>query len=141
MKVKFSTKSNRVKGLSFHSSRPWILASLHTGVIQIWDYKIKTQIAKFEVDLSITQEHEGPVRALSFHPSLPLFVSGGDDTLVKVWNYKQKKCLFTLKGNQCLTQATSTTSVRRSSTTNSPGSSQPPTTRPCGSGTTSPEPA
>jgi hypothetical protein len=51
MKVKFSTKSNRVKGLSFHSTRPWILASLHTGVIQIWDYKIKTQIAKFEVSL------------------------------------------------------------------------------------------
>ena len=25
----------RVKGLSFHPKRPWILASLHSGVIQV----------------------------------------------------------------------------------------------------------
>jgi hypothetical protein len=29
------TKSNRVKGLSFHPKRPWILASLHSGVLQV----------------------------------------------------------------------------------------------------------
>ena len=34
MLTKFETKSNRVKGLSFHPKRPWILASLHSGVIQ-----------------------------------------------------------------------------------------------------------
>lgn len=33
--TKFETKSNRVKGLSFHPKRPWILASLHSGVIQV----------------------------------------------------------------------------------------------------------
>jgi hypothetical protein len=27
----------KVKGLSFHSIRPWILTSLHNGVIQLWD--------------------------------------------------------------------------------------------------------
>lgn len=35
MLTKFETKSNRVKGLSFHPKRPWILASLHSGVIQL----------------------------------------------------------------------------------------------------------
>jgi hypothetical protein len=35
MLTKFETKSNRVKGLSFHPKRPWILASLHSGVIQV----------------------------------------------------------------------------------------------------------
>jgi hypothetical protein len=35
MLTKFETKSPRVKGLSFHSNRPWILASLHNGVIQV----------------------------------------------------------------------------------------------------------
>jgi hypothetical protein len=33
--TKFETKSNRVKGLSFHPKRPWIVASLHNGVIQV----------------------------------------------------------------------------------------------------------
>ncbi|CAK9148237.1 unnamed protein product [Ilex paraguariensis] len=70
MLTKFETKSNRVKGLSFHSKRPWILASLHSGVIQLWDYRMGTLIDRFE-------EHDGPVRGVHFHKSQPLFVSGG----------------------------------------------------------------
>ena len=71
MLTKFETKSNRVKGLSFHSRRPWILASLHSGVIQLWDYRMGTLIDRFD-------EHEGPVRGVHFHKSQPLFVSGGE---------------------------------------------------------------
>ena len=57
MLTKFETRSNRVKGLSFHSKRPWILASLHNGVIQLWDYRMGTLIDRFE-------EHDaGPVAA------------------------------------------------------------------------------
>ena len=70
MLTKFETKSNRVKGLSFHSKRPWILASLHSGVIQLWDYRMGTLIDRFD-------EHDGPVRGVHFHVSQPLFVSGG----------------------------------------------------------------
>ncbi|KAJ8762252.1 hypothetical protein K2173_007408 [Erythroxylum novogranatense] len=92
MLTKFETKSNRVKGLSFHSKRPWILASLHSGVIQLWDYRMGTLIDRFD-------EHEGPVRGVHFHTSQPLFVSGGDDYKIKVWNYKQHRCLFTLLGH------------------------------------------
>ncbi|KAK9066647.1 hypothetical protein SSX86_013970 [Deinandra increscens subsp. villosa] len=92
MLTKFETKSNRVKGLSFHSKRPWILASLHSGVIQLWDYRMGTLIDRFE-------EHDGPVRGVHFHKSQPLFVSGGDDYKIKVWNYKLHRCLFTLLGH------------------------------------------
>lgn len=92
MLTKFETKSNRVKGLSFHSKRPWILASLHSGVIQLWDYRMGTLIDRFD-------EHEGPVRGVHFHNSQPLFVSGGDDYKIKVWNYKLHRCLFTLLGH------------------------------------------
>ncbi|KAI3777467.1 hypothetical protein L1987_47267 [Smallanthus sonchifolius] len=76
MLTKFETKSNRVKGLSFHSKRPWILASLHSGVIQLWDYRMGTLIDRFD-------EHDGPVRGVHFHKSQPLFVSGGDDYKIK----------------------------------------------------------
>ncbi|MCO5552717.1 hypothetical protein L7F22_006234 [Adiantum nelumboides] len=92
MLTKFETKSNRVKGLSFHTRRPWILASLHSGVIQLWDYRMGTLIDRFD-------EHEGPVRGVHFHKSQPLFVSGGDDYKIKVWNYKIRRCLFTLLGH------------------------------------------
>lgn len=92
MLTKFETKSARVKGLSFHPKRPWILTSLHSGVIQLWDYRMCTLIDKFD-------EHEGPVRGICFHGQQPLFVSGGDDYKIKVWNYKQRKCLFTLLGH------------------------------------------
>lgn len=59
-----------MKGLSFHPRRPWILASLHSGVVQLWDYRMGTLIDRFD-------EHDGPVRGVHFHRSQPLFVSGG----------------------------------------------------------------
>jgi coatomer protein complex subunit alpha (xenin) len=92
MLVKLDHKSARVKGVSFHPRRPWVLASLHTGAIQLIDYSMETVIDKFE-------EHEGPVRGIDFHQTQPLFVSGGDDYKIKVWNYQQRKCLFTLTGH------------------------------------------
>ncbi|RUS90316.1 hypothetical protein EGW08_001914 [Elysia chlorotica] len=92
MLTKFETKSARVKGLTFHPKRPWVLASLHNGVVQLWDYRMCTLIDKFD-------EHEGPVRGIHFHSQQPLFVSGGDDYKIKIWNYKLRRCLFTLLGH------------------------------------------
>nr|CAD7196149.1 unnamed protein product [Timema douglasi] len=92
MLTKFETKSARVKGLSFHPKRPWVLSSLHNGVIQLWDYRMCTLLDKFD-------EHDGPVRGICFHSQQPLFVSGGDDYKIKVWNYKQRRCIFTLLGH------------------------------------------
>ncbi|XP_076308950.1 coatomer subunit alpha [Tachypleus tridentatus] len=92
MLTKFETKSARVKGLSFHPKRPWVLTSLHNGVIQLWDYRMCTLLDKFD-------EHDGPVRGICFHNQQPLFVSGGDDYKIKVWNYKHRRCIFTLLGH------------------------------------------
>uniref|UniRef100_A0A6G1SMX9 Coatomer subunit alpha n=1 Tax=Aceria tosichella TaxID=561515 RepID=A0A6G1SMX9_9ACAR len=91
--IKFETKSSRVKGLAFHPKRKWILASLHNGTIQLWDYSEKTLIDKFD-------EHKGPVRGLDFHQHQPLFVSGGDDAKIKLWNYKLRRCIFTLDAHE-----------------------------------------
>lgn len=48
MMQKFETKSKRVKGLSFHKYRPWILASLHNGSINLFDYRAQALLEKFE---------------------------------------------------------------------------------------------
>ncbi|KAG0224121.1 hypothetical protein BGX31_008182 [Mortierella sp. GBA43] len=92
MLTKFESKSNRVKGIAFHPKRPWILAALHNGSIQLWDYRMGTLLERFD-------EHDGPVRGIAFHPSQPLFVSAGDDYKIKVWNYKTRRCQFTLTGH------------------------------------------
>jgi coatomer protein complex subunit alpha (xenin) len=92
MLTKYEPKSNRVKGLSFHPRRPWILASLHSGLVNLYDYRMGTLVDKFD-------EHDGPVRGVDFHAQQPLFVTGGDDYKIKIWNYKLRRCLFTLLGH------------------------------------------
>ncbi|EEP82726.1 coatomer alpha subunit [Uncinocarpus reesii 1704] len=72
--------------------RPWLLVSLHSSTIQLWDYRMGTLIDRFE-------EHDGPVRGIDFHKTQPLFVSGGDDYKIKVWSYQTRRCLFTLSGH------------------------------------------
>jgi WD40 repeat protein len=98
MLTKFETKSARVKGVAFHPKRPWVLASLHNGLIQLWDYRVCTLIDKFD-------EHEGPVRGVFFHNQQPLFVSGGDDYKIKVlfclfinWFIINNQFIYYLKG-------------------------------------------
>ncbi|KAF7673459.1 alpha subunit [Alternaria burnsii] len=88
----FESKSSRAKGIAFHPKRPWILVSLHSSTIQLWDYRMGTLIDRFE-------EHDGPVRGVDFHKTQPLFVSGGDDYKIKVWSYQTRRCLFTLNGH------------------------------------------
>ncbi|RKF53627.1 putative coatomer subunit alpha [Erysiphe neolycopersici] len=92
MLTKFESKSSRAKGIAFHPKRPWILVSLHSSTIQLWDYRMGTLIDRFE-------EHDGPVRGIDFHNTQPLFVSGGDDYKIKVWSYQTRRCLFTLSGH------------------------------------------
>ena len=69
-----------------------MLASLHNGVVQLWDYRMGTLLERFD-------EHDGPVRGVCFHQSQPLFVTGGDDYKIKVWNHKLRRCLFSLLGH------------------------------------------
>ncbi|CAK73366.1 unnamed protein product (macronuclear) [Paramecium tetraurelia] len=92
MIVKFHKKTERIKGLSFHPKQPWLLVGLHSGEIQMIDYRFGRTINEF-------YEHEGPVRSVQFHQSLCLFISGSDDFTVRVWNYKTKKCQFVLRGH------------------------------------------
>lgn len=92
MLTKFESKSSRAKGVAFHPKRPWVLVSLHSSTIQLWDYRMGTLIDRFE-------DHSGPVRCVAFHPTQPLFVSGGDDYTIKVWSLNTRKCIFTLNGH------------------------------------------
>lgn len=78
LKLKFFQINSNNSGISFHPTRPWVLTSLHSGVIQLWDYRMCVLIEKFD-------EHDGPVRGVDFHCQQPIFVSGGDDYKIKVY--------------------------------------------------------
>eukprot|EP00731_Ephydatia_muelleri_P009629 Em0005g215a len=103
MLTKFETKSHRVKGLAFHPTRPWILASLHNGVIQLWDYRMCTLLDRYDEHDGKEMAGDGVWRVLfvasSSTATSPCSCLGGDDYKIKVWNYKQKRCLFTLLGH------------------------------------------
>ncbi|ODM89350.1 Coatomer subunit alpha [Orchesella cincta] len=84
MLVKFETKSARVKGLSFHPRRPWILARSEELLSLIFN--------------NLSVHSRSTSSRLSFH-NQQLFVSGGDDYKVKLWNYKLRRCLYTFLGH------------------------------------------
>ncbi|UKK02284.2 coatomer complex subunit alpha [Theileria orientalis] len=92
MLVKCKTKGSRVKGVVFHPRLHFLLASLHTGDIQMWDYLNGTLVEVFK-------EHDGPVRGIDFHVEQPLFVTGGDDRCVIVWDFTLRRKLFKLEGH------------------------------------------
>jgi coatomer protein complex subunit alpha (xenin) len=103
---KFETHSYRVKGLSFHPNRPWILAALYNGTVQLWDWKMGVLLHQFTEHKGFYRIYYkffivfvGPVRAVAFHHSEPYFCTGGDDNDVRLWNYKRKICLQTFKGH------------------------------------------
>ncbi|KAF3988682.1 hypothetical protein FT663_02083 [Candidozyma haemuli var. vulneris] len=76
----FSTRSERVKGIDFHPSEPWILTTLYNGKIEIWSYATNTLIKSIQVtDL--------PVRSGKFIARKNWIVVGSDDFHVRVYNY------------------------------------------------------
>ncbi|KAJ1934216.1 Coatomer subunit beta', partial [Linderina pennispora] len=77
---KLSARTDRVKSLDMHPSEPWVLASLYSGQVYIWNYETQTQVKTFEVcDL--------PVRAAKFIARKNWIITGSDDMQLRVYNY------------------------------------------------------
>ena len=69
----------KVKSLSFHPKKSWILASNYSGEIAIYNYETCVEVQKFS-------EYSVPVRSVNFHVTQPLFVAGGDDGIIKIFD-------------------------------------------------------
>ena len=88
MEVKYQVETNRVKCVTFHPFRPWILVSFHTGEICLYDYEEETEIQRYT-------DHTSPVRTVAFHCQEPIFASGSDDASIKIFDYEKQRCLMT----------------------------------------------
>ena len=69
-----------MKCCDFHPSEPWILASLYSGHVFIWNYVSQSMVKSIEVC-------ELPVRAARFIASKQWLVTGSDDMQIRVYNY------------------------------------------------------
>ena len=80
MQKSFSNRSDRVKGVDFHPTEPWILSTLYSGRVEIWNYETQTEVRSIQVT-------ETPVRSGRFIPRKNWIVVGSDDFRIRVFNY------------------------------------------------------
>uniref|UniRef100_A0A453NPR7 COPA/B second beta-propeller domain-containing protein n=1 Tax=Aegilops tauschii subsp. strangulata TaxID=200361 RepID=A0A453NPR7_AEGTS len=77
---KLAQRSERVKSADLHPTEPWILSSLYSGSVCIWNYQTQTMVKSFEVT-------ELPVRSAKFIARKQWVVAGADDMFIRVYNY------------------------------------------------------
>ncbi|KAK1259906.1 Coatomer subunit beta'-2 [Acorus gramineus] len=80
IKRKLAQRSERVKSVDLHPTEPWILSSLYSGSVWIWNYQSQTMVKSFEVT-------ELPVRSAKFIARKQWVVAGADDMFIRVYNY------------------------------------------------------
>ncbi|KAL0397069.1 UNVERIFIED_CONTAM: Coatomer subunit beta'-2 [Sesamum calycinum] len=80
IKRKLAQRSERVKSVDLHPTEPWILASLYSGTLCIWNYQTQAMVKSFEVT-------ELPVRSAKFIARKQWVVAGADDMFIRVYNY------------------------------------------------------
>ncbi|GJM90577.1 hypothetical protein PR202_ga06875 [Eleusine coracana subsp. coracana] len=85
IKRKLAQRSERVKSVDLHPTEPWILSSLYSGSVCIWNYQTQTMVKSFEV----TDLPGMPisVRSAKFIARKQWVVAGADDMFIRVYNY------------------------------------------------------
>ncbi|KAK0722654.1 coatomer WD associated region-domain-containing protein [Lasiosphaeria miniovina] len=73
-------RSERVKGIDFHPTEPWILTTLYSGHVYIWSHETQQIVKTFELT-------DVPVRAGRFVARKNWIVCGSDDFQIRVYNY------------------------------------------------------
>ncbi|PRT54142.1 Coatomer subunit beta' [Wickerhamiella sorbophila] len=79
VKKQFQGRSYRVKGIDLHPSEPWVVCSLFSGSVQLWNYETQSLLRSIEVSAT-------PVRACRFIARKNWIVTGGDDMQIRIYN-------------------------------------------------------
>ncbi|CAN0862534.1 Coatomer subunit beta'-3 [Linum grandiflorum] len=75
----FLQASERVKSVDFHATQPWILLSLHSGQVSIWNFQTQALVKSFKAT-------DSPVRTAKFIPRKKWVVTGSDDGKIRVYD-------------------------------------------------------
>ncbi|XP_030258187.1 coatomer subunit beta' [Sparus aurata] len=80
IKRKLTARSDRVKSVDLHPTEPWMVVSLYSGTLVVWNHESQTMVKTFELcDL--------PVRVAKFVARKHWVIAGADDMLIRVFNY------------------------------------------------------
>lgn len=69
-----------MKGVDFHPTEPWVLVTLYSGKVEIWNYETQQSVKSIQVT-------ETPVRAGRFIARKNWIILGSDDFRIRVYNY------------------------------------------------------
>ncbi|KAF1393718.1 hypothetical protein PFLUV_G00018940 [Perca fluviatilis] len=80
IKRKLTARSDRVKSADLHPTEPWMVASLYSGTVVVWNHETQMMVKTFELcDL--------PVRVAKFVARKHWVIAGADDMQIRVFNY------------------------------------------------------
>uniref|UniRef100_A0A8C4HRV2 Coatomer subunit beta' n=1 Tax=Dicentrarchus labrax TaxID=13489 RepID=A0A8C4HRV2_DICLA len=80
IKRKLTARSDRVKSVDLHPTEPWMVVSLYSGTVVVWNHETQTMVKTFELcDL--------PVRVAKFVARKHWVIAGADDMQIRVFNY------------------------------------------------------
>ncbi|XP_030600997.1 coatomer subunit beta' isoform X2 [Archocentrus centrarchus] len=80
IKRRLTARSDRVKSADLHPTEPWMVLSLYSGTVVVWNHETQTMVKTFELcDL--------PVRVAKFVARKHWVIAGADDMQVRVFNY------------------------------------------------------
>uniref|UniRef100_UPI003AAB6239 coatomer subunit beta'-like n=1 Tax=Centroberyx gerrardi TaxID=166262 RepID=UPI003AAB6239 len=80
IKRRLTARSDRVKSVDLHPTEPWMVASLYSGSVVVWNHESQSMVKTFEVcDL--------PVRVAKFVARKHWLIAGADDMQIRVFNY------------------------------------------------------
>ncbi|KAK2746644.1 hypothetical protein FQN57_002988 [Myotisia sp. PD_48] len=92
VKRQLLARSERVKGIDFHPTEPWILTTLYSGHVYIWSYETQSVIKTFELT-------DVPVRAGRFIARKNWIVCGSDDFQLRVYNYNTSEKIISFEAH------------------------------------------
>ncbi|XP_047450209.1 coatomer subunit beta'-like [Mugil cephalus] len=80
IKRKLTARSDRAKSVDLHPTEPWLLVSLYSGTVVVWNHETQMMVKTFELcDL--------PVRVARFVARKHWVIAGADDMQLRVLNY------------------------------------------------------
>ncbi|CAN9511190.1 unnamed protein product [Ophioblennius macclurei] len=80
IKRKLTARSDRVKSADLHPTEPWMVVSLYSGTVVVWNHESQAIVKTFELcDL--------PVRVVRFIARKHWLIAGADDMQIRVFNY------------------------------------------------------
>ncbi|OSX59589.1 hypothetical protein POSPLADRAFT_1067270 [Postia placenta MAD-698-R-SB12] len=122
---KLFSRSDRVKGVDFHPTEPWLLTGLYNGTVNIYNHETGAIVKTFEVsevpnwfvagsdDFQLRifnynthekvvafEAHPDYIRCLTVHPTASIVLTGSDDMTIRAWDWdKQWRCIQTYEGH------------------------------------------